>query len=65
MTSGRLADAQVGFLEDECACAVIYPDYEWDEASVLLEVWAPGFDPVLVRAEVSWQRPNAYVSVPF
>jgi hypothetical protein len=60
-----LAAAEVGFVEDAAGQAVLYPGAFEDEADVLLEVWAPGFDPVFVEVSLSWGQPYRFVSVPF
>jgi hypothetical protein len=60
-----LADAEVGFPEDVHEHAVLLPDVHGDQASVLLEVWAPGFAPVFVDVPSSWLHPEPFVSIPF
>lgn len=60
-----IASYEVGFLLDEAGRAVLGPDVDEDEAYVLLEVWAPGFDPVFAEARLSWSEPYRFVSVPF
>ncbi|MDA0375287.1 MAG: hypothetical protein O2865_16000 [Planctomycetota bacterium] len=60
-----LAAAEVGFVEDGAGQAVLYPDVFEDEADLLLEVWAPGFDPVFVEVPLSYGQPYRFVSVPF
>jgi hypothetical protein len=60
-----LAAAQVGFVEDAAGQAILYPGAFENEADVLLEVWAPGFDPVFVEVPLSYGQPYRFVSVPF
>ena len=60
-----LAAAEVGFVEDGAGQAVLYPDVFEDEADLVLEVWAPGFDPVFVEVPLSYGQPYRFVSVPF
>ena len=49
-----LADAEVGFVEDEFGAAILSPLIYEDEALVVLEVDAVGFAPVIVEVPVSW-----------
>jgi hypothetical protein len=60
-----IAAYEVGFPVDAAGRAVLGPDIFEDEALVLCEVWAPGFDPVFVEVPLSWERPYRFVSVPF
>jgi hypothetical protein len=60
-----LALARVGFLEDDLGRAVLGPDTAEDEATVLLEVDAVGFSPVLVEVPLRWSQPDVFVQVPF
>jgi hypothetical protein len=60
-----LADARVGFLEDDDGCAVISPFFDEDEATVLLQIDAVGFTPVFVEVTVRWDEPDVFVAVPF
>lgn len=64
-TSVDLADADIGFLEDEHARAIIEPDARADEAFVLIELDALGFDRLLVDVPLSWDEPAVFVSIPF
>lgn len=60
-----IAAYEVGFLLDAAGRAVIGPDIDEDEAYVLLEVWAPGFDAVYAEVRLTWGEPYRFVSVPF
>lgn len=60
-----LADSGVGFLEDGTGSAVIDPEYDRDEATVVLEIDAIGFAPVIVEVPISWAEPDVFVEVPF
>lgn len=60
-----LADAEVGFREDGNWRAVLYPYSYEDEATVVLEVDAVGFTPVIVEVPLRWDQPDVFVSVPF
>ncbi|MEY4673048.1 MAG: hypothetical protein RL148_832 [Planctomycetota bacterium] len=60
-----MALANVGFKEDAHGRAVVGPWEDIDDAVVTLEVYAPGFVPVLVNVPVSWDQPRVFVSVPF
>lgn len=60
-----LAFYDVGFALDSAGKAVLGPDLENDEASVLIEVFADGFDSVFAQVDLSWEQPYAFVSVPF
>lgn len=64
-SAGYLADADLGFLHDRDRRAILSPRGDSDEATVLLEVWADGFEPVFVEVRLSWDHPDAFVSVPF
>jgi hypothetical protein len=61
----RLAVSDLGFLEDDIGRAVLSPDYLEDEATVLVEISAPGLGRVYERIELSWDEPRVYVQVPF
>lgn len=63
--SVALADLQLGFQEDEFGRAVLYPDRDADEAFILIEIDALGFDPVQVDVPVTWRVPAVLVEVPF
>jgi len=60
-----LGDSGVGFLEDPTGAAVIDPEYDRDEATVVLEVDAVGFAPAIVEVPISWVEPDVFVEVPF
>ena len=61
----RLADAEVGFLEESSGAAILEPGLNDDEALVVLEIDAVGFAPVIVEVPVSWADPDVFVEVPF
>lgn len=60
-----LADADVGFQEDGSGRAVLAPRRSEDQATVVLEVDAVGFVPVIVEVPLSWDQPDVFVEVPF
>ena len=60
-----LADAEVGFLEDSTGAAVLAPEFDEDEATLVLEIDAVGFAPVIVEVSISWADPDVFVEVPF
>lgn len=60
-----LADAEVGFQEDGAGRALIGPGRYEDEATVVLQVDAPGFVPVIVEVPLRWGTPDVFVEVPF
>lgn len=60
-----LADADVGFLEDGKGRAVLGPRRDEDQATVVLEIDALGFVPVIVEVPLSWDQPDVFVEVPF
>ncbi len=60
-----LAVSDLGFLEDDRGRAVLSPDYLEDEASVLVEISAPGLGRVYERIEISWDYPRVFIQVPF
>ena len=60
-----LADAEVGFQEDTARRAILESDRHLDEAFVLIEIDAIGFDRVFVDVPVTWRQPSVLVSVPF
>ena len=62
---GDVADAQVGFIEDLFLRAQLEGYDDADEAIVQVELSAPGFPIVLVDVPVSWNDPNAFVSIPY
>ena len=55
----------IGFPVDSYGRAVLGSHPAGDDATVPLEVWAPGFNSVFVRVDVSWSWPDALISVPF
>ena len=61
----RLADAEVGFLEESSGAAILEPGLNDDEALVVLEIDAVGFAPVIVEVPVSWADADVVVEVPF
>jgi hypothetical protein len=60
-----LAFVEVGFLEDRTGAAVLGSRAFEDDATVLLEISAPGFVPVYVDVPLSWSVPDVFVEVPF
>ena len=60
-----LAAAEVGFVEDANGNAILGPRSFEDQATVVLEIDAPGFTPVFVEVDLSWDVPDVFVSVPF
>ena len=60
-----LADASVGFLEDGNGAALLSPARTEDQATVVLEVSAEGFLPVIVEVPLRWSQPDVFVEVPF
>jgi len=60
-----LADADVGFLIDDYGAAVLGPRRDEDQATVVLEIDAIGFAPVIVEVPLSWDEPDVFVEVPF
>ena len=60
-----LADAEVGFLEDSLGRAVLGPNGGEDQATVVLEIDAVGFMPVIVEVPLRWDQPDVFVEVPF
>jgi hypothetical protein len=64
-TAEDLADADIGFREDSSRRAILESDRDLDEAFVLIEIDAVGFDRVFVDVPVSWVQPSVLVSVPF
>lgn len=65
LTEYDLAFADVGFRQDANGRALIFPRAFEDQATVLLEVWADGFDPVFVEVDLCWCQPDVFVAVPF
>ena len=60
-----IAGAEVGFLEDSTGAAVLAPESHEDEATLVLEIGAVGFAPVIVEVSISWADPDVFVEVPF
>lgn len=60
-----IASYEVGFVTDSSGRAVLGPEFDQDQASVLIEVWAPGFDAVYAEVPLGWRNPYRFVSVPF
>jgi hypothetical protein len=60
-----LAAAQVGFVVDRNGRAVLGSRSFEDEATVVLEIDALGYTPVIVEVPLSWSVPDVFVSVPF
>lgn len=60
-----LAWAQVGFVEDPIGRALLRPGSREDQATVVLEISAPGFTTVIVEVPLSWSAPDVFVEVPF
>ncbi len=60
-----IADADIGFRVDELGQAVISMHRDENEAIVLLEVWAEGFKPVLWQVEMTGEKSEVFVSIPF
>lgn len=60
-----LADAEVGFAEDGSGRAILGPQRDEDEATVVLEIDAVGFVPVIVEVPLRWDTPDVFVEVPF
>jgi hypothetical protein len=60
-----LAAAKVGFPEGPEGVATLPPEFDADEATVVLEIDALGFTPVLVEVPLRWDTPDVFVEVPF
>lgn len=60
-----LAASEVGFVTDDAGRAMIGPREFEDEATVVIEVDAPGFTPVIVEVPINWSVPDVTISVPF
>jgi hypothetical protein len=60
-----LGDADVGFQEDIDGRAILYPNAGADDATVVLEIDAVGFVPVIVEVPLRWDQPDVFVEVPF
>lgn len=60
-----IALAEVGFEISDFDEALLSPHVSKDEATVLVEVYAEGYRPVLWEVDISWDRPDAFVQIPF
>ena len=60
-----LADASIGFLEDQDGRALLGDDENEDQARVMLEISAVGHTPVTLLVPLSWNIPDVFVAVPF
>lgn len=60
-----LAQSEVGFLEDVDGRAVLAAERDRDESTVVLEIDALGFTPVIVEVPLTWTTPDVFVEVPF
>lgn len=60
-----LAAARVGFLQDLDGRAILGSASHEDQATVVLEIDALGFSPVIVEVPLSWDVPDVFVEVPF
>lgn len=60
-----LARADVGFVEDGAGGAILAAHHAEDQATVVLEIDAVGFTPVIVEVPLSWSVPDVLVEVPF
>ena len=60
-----VADARIGFVEDNFGNALLEPDFDRDEAWVLVEVHAPGFPTVLMDVQLTWDANDVFISIPF
>lgn len=61
----QLALARIGFVEDTAGRALIEPEYDRDEATVVVELSAPGFPIVLADVYIDWTYPDAFVSLAY
>ena len=61
----NVADADIGFQLDALDEAVISRHRDEDEAVVLLEVWAKDHKPVLRQVRLTYDKNDAFVSIPF
>jgi hypothetical protein len=64
-TAADLGLADVGFLVDGFGRAVLSPARDEDQASVLLEVTAPGLGTVFQEVDLTFDVPDVFVSIPF
>ncbi len=60
-----IASYEVGFPLDAAGRAVLGHHPAGDQATVTLEIWAPGYRSVFVDVDLSWHDPYVSVSVPF
>ena len=60
-----LADASIGFLEDQNGRAVLGDGEGEDQARVMFEISAAGHTPVTLLVPLSWSVPDVFVAVPF
>ena len=60
-----IASYQVGFREDDFDRAILGSRSYEDTASVTLEVFAPGFAPVIATVRLTFDEPDVFISVPF
>ena len=60
-----LAQTEIGFLEDGRGRAVLEPDFSEDEASILIEISAPGLGVVFERIDIDWEQPDVFIQIPF
>jgi hypothetical protein len=63
--AAALGDTGIGFLEDSFGRAVLAPEFDADEAFVLIELAAPGFPTVQYDILLSWDEPDVFVSIPY
>ncbi len=61
----HLGASNLGFLLDGYDRAVLSPDVFEDEATVLVEISAPGLGTVYERIELTWDESRTFISVPF
>ncbi len=64
-TSSGIAEEDIGFRVDDLDRAIIEGDRDADEAFVLVEIDAVGFDPVQVDVPITWRSPSVLISIPF
>ncbi len=60
-----LAAAEVGFVTDGLGRAQVLPRSFEDEVTVVLEIDAVGFTPIIVEVPLNWNVPDVFVAVPF
>ena len=61
----NLGFSDLGFLIDDLDRAILSPDEFEDEATVLIEISAPGMGAIYERLELTWENSRLFVSVPF